>query len=144
MDLKQVKEHFKDAKEVRCLDDGNVYNLDDMTERGIHKLIGGYWFDTVAEKNKGFCCLWRSEEQGFAEVISYKKDAKRIKEDCELLDNFYRSLPASYLELIRNISQFKKDNGLIIEPTELEKLKQSHAELMEKAEEIKQQMDKLK
>ena len=89
--------------------------------------------------------LW-SKNQGFAEIITYEKDAQRIKEDCELLDKFSEVWLKSddCLDIIKNLEQFKKDNGLIVEPTELDKLKQSHAELMEKAEEIKQQIAKLK
>ena len=139
MDLEEVKEHFKNAKEVRCLFDGKHYFVD------INNLGWDYYkYDSCTDDAwfKG-CKVW-DEHEGFAEIISYKKDAQRIQEDCELLDNFYRSLPAYYVDMTRKIEQFKKDNGLIIEPTELDKLEQSYAELMEKVEEVKQQIDKLK
>ncbi len=156
MTLEEVKEHFKNAKEVRCLCDGKVYNLNHASERGIYEYGCSFWF---WDSNINYDCELWDKGEGFAEIISYKKDAQRIKEDLELLDKFLKGacsysvesqIPCEMLYVgvyetnsVR-IEQFKKDNGLTIEPTELDKLKQSHAELMEKAEEIKQQIDKLK
>ncbi len=33
MNLEQVKEHFKNAKEVRCLDDEIIYNIDEKPQK---------------------------------------------------------------------------------------------------------------
>jgi hypothetical protein len=118
MELEEVKEHFKNAKEVRCLVDGKAYSLDDMTTRGIYSYHNGsYWFDRTYDKGGNGCQLWSSHD-GFAEIISYKKDAQRIKEDCELLDKFVKDYLNSGLYLTEGTFQekFKKDNGLIIEP----------------------------
>ena len=147
MNLKKVKEHFKNAKEVRCLRDGEVYSMNEMTKRGIHLFNHGYWFDIPTIKGGDNCKLW-DERKGFAEIISYKKDAQRIKEDCELLDNLLCQFDGlerySFNDILETVLDFKKDIGLIIEPTELDKLKQSYNELIEKAEEIKLQIDNLK
>jgi len=147
MNLEEVKEHFKNAKEVRCLRDGEVYNMNEMTKEAIHLFNHGYWFDIPTIKGVNSCKLW-DEGRGFAEIISYKKDAQRIKEDCELLDSLLCQFDGlerySFNDIFETVLDFKKDIGLIIEPTELDKLKQSYNELIEKAEEIKQQIDNLK
>lgn len=141
MILEELKEHFKDAKEVvsTC---GNSFRYDLCCEYSIHLDDGNIY---VTDENGCFRCLYDKYYNRIAEIISYKKDAQRIKEDCELLDKYLNEWVDSIEpDVNRYHEQFKKDNGLIIESTELDKLKQSHAELMEKAEEIKQQIDKLK
>ena len=100
MNLKEVKEYFKNAEEVVCLSRGKLVKLTgDRSDWEYHSFT--FFSDDVSATNDGVK-LW-SKMRGFAKIKSYKK-----------------------------------------ENTGLDKLKQSYAELMEKAEEIKQQMDKLK
>lgn len=57
-DLEQVKEHFKYAKEVRCLDDGEIYKLSSVE-------------NIKADKNKMYCFL---ESQSSNWVVLYKSN----------------------------------------------------------------------
>ena len=50
MNLEVVKEHFKNAKEVRCLCLGIVFDMNDITERGIHEFGSAYWFDRIQDR----------------------------------------------------------------------------------------------
>jgi len=143
MELEEVKEYFKNAKEVVSAV-GTRFNYDQCDINTIHLSEDDCIY--ILDEHGMDKMLYDSGKKLFAEIISYKKDAQRIKEDCELLDKFAKDYLNSGLYITEGTFQekFKKENGLIIELTELDKLKQSHAELMEKAEEIKQQMDKLK
>ena len=119
MNLEVVKEHFKNAKEVRCLCLGIVFDMNDITERGIHEFGSAYWFDRIQDRGGNSCRLW-DKDKGFAEIISYKKDAQRIKEDCELLNELLSQFDGiqrySFNDILEVVLDFKKDNGLIIEP----------------------------
>ena len=104
MNLEEVKEYFKDAEKVRCLVDSKVYNID--FSKGIRYYDeSGYWIST-SNSTMGVK-LW-SKNQGFAEIITYEKDAQRIKEDCELLDKFSEVWLKSddCLDIIKNLEQF--------------------------------------
>jgi hypothetical protein len=65
MDLERVKEHFKNAKEVRCLADGNVYKIkDDTTYCAVT-----FW---CLDINSYGVRLYAHGK--FAEIISYKEE----------------------------------------------------------------------
>jgi len=123
MNLEEVKEHFKNAEKVKCLFYGKVSLLSDNRSDWECNRKWGVSNEAWAISND--VQLWH-ENKGFAEIISYKKDAQRIKEDCDLLDKFvleglvtlYRCIPSQVEYVFKHelIEQFKKDNGLIIEP----------------------------
>lgn len=63
--LEEVKEHFKNAKEVRCLVDNQIYDISDleiiMDDKGRAEVI---------LKDLRYCRLYKFEK--YAEIISYK------------------------------------------------------------------------
>jgi len=65
--LEQVKEHFKNAETVRCLEDNEVYDFK-PNDIGIHKFYDGYWIVTLNEED-----VFISYGDELAEIISYKK-----------------------------------------------------------------------
>jgi hypothetical protein len=66
--LEQVKEHFKYAKEVRCLDDGKVYDITKADKRGFHIYDNDWWF---ADTDKSRDCVVVNKSNQFAPIISY-------------------------------------------------------------------------
>ena len=94
--LEEVKEHYKDAKVVRCLLDGRAFNIEDYNTYtqsiGIDISIDNY-------KNGGYKVLWY-EEKGYAEIIEYKtpkcKTIKITEEHWIKLDDDYCKVPDGY------------------------------------------------
>ena len=76
MNIEEVKEHFKDAKEVRCLRNGKTYKMSNMTDRGIYRsgATGDYWFSIKGRNGFYHRKVW-DEDKGFAEIISYKGES---------------------------------------------------------------------
>jgi hypothetical protein len=69
MDLETVKEHFKNAKKVRCLSDGGIYEIDHNT---IY-CVGDFWCSDV---NSRVVKLYSKET--FAEIISFKDISESV------------------------------------------------------------------
>ncbi len=78
MTLEQIKEHFKNAKEVECLENRKIFNID----------VGGYFerfgFERFGfvfeEKQKGNGCVVLFSINKFAEIISYKDTQQETEE----------------------------------------------------------------
>lgn len=66
--LEEVKEYFKNAKEVRCICDDKIYSLENMNEKGIYEYYNSFWF---TEKDDIDVCIWDFK---FAKIISYKDE----------------------------------------------------------------------
>lgn len=63
--LEEVKEHFKNAKEVRCLVDNQIYDISDL------EIIMDYKCRAeVILKDLRYCRLYKYEK--YAEIVSYK------------------------------------------------------------------------
>ena len=69
--LEEVKEYFKNAKEVRCLDDNKIYSFKYMSIRGIYGTNSGFWFDTTGGIDVK---LFDKGRFSYAEIISYKDE----------------------------------------------------------------------
>jgi len=70
--LEEVKEHFKNAKEVKSLFDGRIVNLEEVEiTKDIHYWLSMFWIDYTEDGIIRNLKLW-SEENGYAEIISYK------------------------------------------------------------------------
>tara|TARA_R110000772_G_scaffold36098_6_gene86687 strand:+ start:8315 stop:8845 length:531 start_codon:yes stop_codon:yes gene_type:complete len=69
--IEEVKEHFKNALDVRCLDDDKIFTIDIETIRVSSS--NSFWCDgtDVVEDERWAVKLW-SETKGFAEIISTK------------------------------------------------------------------------
>lgn len=70
MDLEKVKEHFKDAKEVKCLVDGKKHNLN--VKGQYIKDINGHidFFFELRQRGNDYVSLYVHNK--LAEIISYK------------------------------------------------------------------------
>ena len=66
MNLEQVKEHFKYAKEVRCLANGQIFNITEKGEKGIYKADNCFW---VSHKIQ--CLIFDGLTNQLAEILSY-------------------------------------------------------------------------
>lgn len=66
--LEEVKEYFKNAKEVECLVDEEVYDISCLN-RSFHWYDEGAW---VTNDNDVDILLW--DDGKYAEIISYKED----------------------------------------------------------------------
>ena len=70
--LEEVKEHFKNAKEVRCLIDKDVYMLNLNNDFDIYN--DDIFLEDLKCNNVSFvssCCIW-NKHKGYAEIVSYK------------------------------------------------------------------------
>ena len=69
--IEEVKEHFKNAKEVKCAClDGCINEIDDLDFEDFRISIDGSFY-FLGKKEIG-CYLWYAKN-GFAEIISYKE-----------------------------------------------------------------------
>jgi hypothetical protein len=71
--LEQVKEHFKYAKEVRCLADGKTYDFTNITEESVYDVGEYFWFrdSKSTPKHTDECALYCKQTSQFATIISY-------------------------------------------------------------------------
>jgi hypothetical protein len=76
--LEEVKEHFKNAKQVKCLSSDRIYDLTKIKIiRDIHEWPGGYWIDAEVSVNN----IKIADECNFAEILTYKEPLKQtVKE----------------------------------------------------------------
>jgi hypothetical protein len=77
--LEEVKEHFKNAKEIKCLSSNRIYDLTKIKIiRDIHEWHGGYWIDAEVSVNN---IKIVDECSNFAEILTYKEPLKKtVKE----------------------------------------------------------------
>jgi hypothetical protein len=72
--IEQVKEYFKYAKEVKSAYTGGNQQTVDITKnvkREIHKYGNDFWIDIEGYRGKNVC-LYNTDTDQFAEIISYK------------------------------------------------------------------------
>lgn len=77
--LEEVKKYFKNAKEVRCLWDGKIYNISSWN---LYKDSSGFRYaENEKAENERFCGVFGiSDYAKFAEIISYK-DTYTVSKD---------------------------------------------------------------
>jgi hypothetical protein len=80
----EVKDHFKNAKEVKCLSDGKIYDITKLVSHPIIEIGGGYWIWVYKKGIK----LSKGNGQ-FAEIISTKEP---MQEYGEALNQFLQDL----------------------------------------------------
>ena len=82
LNLEQVKEHFKYAKEVKCLSDGDIFDI--TKSKGIVQ-ESNYDVILLTEEAKEFnCVLYLSDTNQLAEILTYVFDRG---EEVEVSDN---------------------------------------------------------
>ncbi|MEL4307418.1 hypothetical protein [Joostella sp. CR20] len=73
--IEEVKEHFKDAKVVRCLEDWDVYDVSELIE-GVHVYFNNFW----VKAKGGDILLYDAKNNRLAEIIEYKNPQSKFKE----------------------------------------------------------------
>lgn len=81
--LEEVKEYFKNAKEVMCLANNDIFEIDFRTlNKKNNNGTDNYW---CLSKNGSWILLWSFLRQNYAEIISYKDETSenigQIKKD---------------------------------------------------------------
>lgn len=86
--LEEVKEYFKNAKEVKCLHDGRMVDLEKINiTKSIHCWLSRVWIDYTEGEKEYNLMLW-SEEKGYADIISYKEAPKTQQKQQEFIVSF--------------------------------------------------------
>ena len=80
MNLEQVKEHFKNAKEVKCASDGKIFNIDVEGRFDADYSHERVDFD-FEKKQKGERCVALFIDNKLAEIISYKDTPQEPEEN---------------------------------------------------------------
>ena len=89
--LEEVKEYFKNAKEVRCLYKRNITDITKNISKSIficpEDKDNDFWIRIST--HKGMDVLLWSKERGFAEIISFKENKPKFEhlEEIEVTDN---------------------------------------------------------
>ena len=78
--LQQIKDHFKNAKEVRCLYDGKVYDITKNVTRYIHMYDFSYWIDI----DNNSVLLYVFETNQLAKIVSFKEVDNKFKNGFKL------------------------------------------------------------
>ncbi len=65
--VEEVKEHFKDAKLVKCLEDGIVYDINKEIEKDVYYDYRAFWIVTASD------VVLLHKDGEYAEIIEYKK-----------------------------------------------------------------------
>lgn len=84
--IEEVKEYFKNAKEVRCLSSGVDHDLTKIKIiRDIHEYCDGFWIDAEIESKNILLC----ENDVFAKIIYYKDNKPEFEhlEEIEVSDD---------------------------------------------------------
>lgn len=67
--LKELKAYFKNAKEVRCLRDNKIYNIE-VIKRDFHFFYDNIWINTPEMS----ILIFDNTNNKYAEIISYKEE----------------------------------------------------------------------
>ena len=71
--LEEVKEHFKDAKEVRCLFDNEFYYVN-KKQRGVYSIQYSCW---ITNSDSDEIKVYNCDDDKLAEIISYKSTKEK-------------------------------------------------------------------
>ena len=86
--LEEVKEHFKDAKVVKCCEYGSLFDITKNIKEGIHEWQSGPNYYYCIDLIQNNCFLW-SEANGYAEIVEYKSTVSNS-------DVSYKETPERY------------------------------------------------
>jgi len=76
--IEEVKQYFKNAKEVRCVSDKKVYDITKNITKDIYQFLNSFWID---KDNKDILLYGYgyNDKKEYAEIISYKEETLPIK-----------------------------------------------------------------
>lgn len=87
MNLEEVKEHFKNAKTVKCASDNEFYNID--VEGSFDAEFSNERVDfELEERQRGENCVVLFIDNRLAEIISYKDDLEEVSEKIDTKNQF--------------------------------------------------------
>lgn len=69
--LEEVREYFKNAKNIVCVNNGKAYNITTGVKQGIHIHGKGYWMDLDCSIHGIYDVKLWSELRGYAEIVEY-------------------------------------------------------------------------
>lgn len=79
--LKEVKEYFKNVKEVIPVGDTKKVNITKKIEEDIHEWNGHFWIDLDYSVYKGISVLlWDADSYEYAKILTYKEKTFSITE----------------------------------------------------------------
>ena len=103
MNLEKVKEYFKDAKQVKCLVDNKIYNIDVMGD--FENFVNQINFEFI-DHQRGQSCVALYVKDELAEIISYKEEEKSMNLE-EVKEHFNFETTPSWVVLTepKNIAE---------------------------------------
>jgi len=108
LNLEQVKEHFKYAKEVRCLADGTIYDISTPNKTGITKdsnKFVGY------DSNRQRAVILANTNQ-LAEILTYIFDRGEEVEVSNDSITWFKNLFIGFTKSNEIVSEYENDNGI--------------------------------
>jgi hypothetical protein len=105
MDIDKVREHFKNAKTVRCLEDDEIYNI----ESGHFESVCGCVDFILSPLQNGVRTVSVYEGDNFAEIVSYKD--RGAKKDSSETSQF-KKVTNSLAELLEYKNKKYGDSAL--------------------------------
>lgn len=88
--LEEVKEYFKNAKEVRCLYTNNIHKI--IKDGNIDVYNSDIWY----QYDKSLYAMVWQKKKGYAEIISYKEEPIGISEQLETPNHYDNSKGSLY------------------------------------------------
>jgi hypothetical protein len=109
--LEEVKEYFKNAKEVKCVYSEIVCDISVHIVKDIYLDFEEYWIDINSFPGK--CLNLWDKDLGFAEIISFKEIKPKFEhlEEIEVSDGIYYNEKGLFIG-------YSKDGNIVVENEE--------------------------
>jgi len=95
--LEEVKEYFKNAKEVQSPNESDIVDITISIIKDIHEWNNEYWIDLDKNHYDGQSVLLWDRIKGYAKIISYKDETYQITE--EQIKQLYKNAVDNNLQL---------------------------------------------
>jgi len=79
--LEEVKEYFKNAKEVQSPNESDIVDITIFIKKNIHGWAHDYWIDLDKNHYDGQSVLLWDRIKGYAKIISYKEETYQITKE---------------------------------------------------------------
>ena len=109
LNLEQVKEHFKYAKEVRCLATKIIRNVKDLGKLGIYSNTGTIW---ASLKDGNYIKLYNPDTNQLAEILTYIFDRGEEVEVSNDSITWFKNLFIGFTKSNEIVSEYENDNGI--------------------------------
>lgn len=117
LNLEQVKEHFKYAKEVRCVGksiyEGHLYEIDlEDAHYGDGKFKDNVYCQAKQGSANGDCMLYKSDTNQLAEILTYIFDRGEEVEVSNDSITWFKNLFIGFTKSNEIVSEYENDNGI--------------------------------